>query len=1369
MNLMETRSRLMALSLLLFSLPLLASGTQPIRLEGGSFDPLTARPAFAASLRMEGAAVPQDYGIVQFHQAQVNVARQALAARGIEFLGPVPEGAFIVRLTPAAREILKTHPAVRWVGEWEPSFKVQHRLWPESNQEIPEVRVVFFPGVSAEKQSRILAGLVPGAVRTSAIEDPATPRARFSLPRSIRTDFLRAAAADPAVYWIEPYAEPKLHNMDSSGPVQGGQAGDAARTIFAKGITGTGQIVAVGDSGCDSDQCFFRNLNGVTAVTDGADTLPPAPGPSFPTRKVFGYWIQPGATAYDNDLACRSGGSRTGFHGTHTSGTVVGDNLANPSSPSSPGIDVGDGMAPNAQLLFQDIGNDTTGCLTGLGDIAGMFQQAVNGGARIHSDSWGGSTEGEYTGDDRVVDRFLFDDERMAIFFSAGNDGAVKSTGSPANAKNGIAVGALLHGDSLSVASYSSRGPTADGRIKPDVMAPGSGIISAAGNTSHTDLGCNTKSLSGTSMACPTAAGAAALLRQYFADGFYPSGTRNAADRREISGPMVKAVLLNGSLPIEDFGNPDFGWGRVFLDNNLYFTGDARALRVFELSNTQGLKTGETRTYTVTVGAGQEFRATLVWMDPEGTLGAAKALVNDLDLVVVAKGVGTARYKGNVFAGGISTEGGTADRLNTVEQVRLASPVAGTYEITVVAESVPGSGRAYTDRQGYALVVSYAACKSNVTEAPAGLSAASRPDMGTILSFAPAPGSASTQIYRADGACPGSSASFQFIGSSTTGTFEDPRAQGGLTYSYLVRGADGCGEGPASSCVTITPAGRCDLLPEFSGIVSATANSPSCAVTLTWSPGNAVCQQGGGILRYNIYRDTRPDFTPGTANLRAYVLGGTTFVDQGPEVRAGTTYYYMVRAEDGNTSSTGPLGGNEDLNRKILFATPLGSAGTVGTFTDDGGDTRATLAPEYPWHISNEQANTGVYSYKCGIPGTTYPANTCASLTTPPLRIQSGATVSYAVSYNLEYQWDGVVVEASPDGGATWEGLPPLIPTGYPGKLSDTGNPPVNACRYPETQSAFTGPPNNDRLVPWSTYQSPLPSSYDGKDVLIRWRFSSDPGYEVDGFFLDDIAISGVRVPSSCQASGGGQNNQLLLSQGRIRVTVDWESQYSGEKGKAFSLPQVDQFGYFYFFDANNPEVFVKVLDFGNNKVQAFVGGLTDFGYRVTFTSVATGQQMIFVKPAGELFGFADGRILTFGPSQAASLTLPESWFGKAPAQDRALGVMEPAADPQEIVLSRGRITITVDWRNQYSGQTGRAFVIPQKDEFAYFYFFDRNNPEVFVKVLDFGSGSALLFVTGLTDFEYTVTFKNGKGDTTVFKKDAGALTGYANSQGIPF
>ena len=1082
---------------------------------GAVFDPTLQEPDF--SLVGLPPGVDGAYGIVQFLAGRLE-AKEALAARGVQFVGYLPDNAFQVRLNDEARALLTGHPDVRFLGPYKVGYKVHPRLWPGSGESVSELTVQVFPGVPLQLIEAALAARSPEARRLQ-ISDTESRNLRYAVATGRRDHFVAEAAQVSGVALIEPYYRPVLNNNDALAPIQSNVASTIVAndcttcSIFNHDITGAGQIAAVADSGNDSDMCFQRYDANPSSITDAQTPVPPSTGVIDPTHKIIAYYVQPGATAYDSNATC-PGGSPISFHGTHTSSTVVGDNFASLSTPSFPGVNVGDGMAPNAKLVFQDVGNDTTGCLSGLNDPYNMYLQALNAGARVHSNSYGSPSGGAYTSDDSTADRFLFDHEDMAIFFSAGNAGpGANSIGSPGNSKNAVTVGALGHGNSTTVAGFSSRGPTDDGRRKPDIMAPGSSTVSAAGDASHTSNNCGTKALSGTSMSCPTTAGGAALLREYFEDGYYPTGTANAVDALSAHGPLVKAALLNGTLPLPAggaFGGPDYGWGRVFLDNNLAFSGDARDLRVWNVPNSDGLQTGGSSTYQVTVGAGQEFRASLVWFDPEASPGAATTLVNNLNLTV---NDGTSTYLGNVFsAAGVSQTGGTPDVVNNVEQVRLTAPLAATYTITIGAPTVPGNGRAYTNRQGYALVVSGAGCATAVASAPTGLAPANHPPMGVDLSWTSAPGSTATQVYRAPGNCSAPARDFQYVGASSGTTFTDTRAQGGLTYAYKVRGADGCGEGPASGCVSITPTGICDLVPSFGGLTSAAGGFPdgqTCRVRLGWTPGSSNCPGGPNVL-YDIYRSTTPNFTPAAGNLLATVSGVSSYDDNDPSVVTNTTYYYVVRAEDSTAAGSGPNGGNQEPNNVQFFATAVGPPGSPGTFSDGAGDGQAYGSPESPWRITSAQAHTGTFSYHPGL-DTSYPTGVCAALTTPPLSLGGSAVLSYWARYNAEDQFDGTVVEISTNGGASWSDLPPTTPAGYPSALGQPGN----ACGYAAGHGAFSGPVGNPGLTPWTQYQTNL-AAFAGQNVLVRWRFTSDGGVEFQGFYLDDVQITNVNLPGTC-------------------------------------------------------------------------------------------------------------------------------------------------------------------------------------------------------------------------------------------------------------
>lgn len=1098
-----------------------AGNPELLVLSAGIFDPLVEQ------LRAPDAALPVrssgPYAVVQFEDGR-RPSPDALRALGAEVVEYVPNNAYLVRLSSDGETALRASADVRFVGAWQPAWKVAPDLSRSGADAAPLIVDVF--GFRGEPQAKF-ESLVRGSVRSAKVaggeEIGGMPHVWLKIGAGKLADVVREAAAVDEVSWLARFELPHLHNRDAIGPIQSNQASSnpptaAQASIWTKGLTGANQIVALADSGLDRNQEFFINLNKgsgvVNAVTNAVNTTPPALGATNPNNKIYGYWVEDGASPYDDNNDC--GGGPTSFHGTHTSGTVVGDS-GTTATPTAANWNTGDGMAPNAQLLFQDIGNDTSGCLSGVGGTP-MWTQAAKAGAFISSNSYGSSFSGAYTSSDLEVDESTWLNEGLMIVVSAGNDGpGGTSIGHPAHAKNGMTVGALGHGNSISAASFSSRGPTSDGRRKPDIQAPGSGTISALGddNDSLPNGGAATQSLSGTSMSAPTVAGGAALMRQYFYDGYYPTGTKTAADVRNPTGSEMKAVLLNGtSFAPASTPNNTMGWGRIWLDNNLYFASDAndlRDLRSFAIENANGLATGDVATYQVQVNTGQEFRATLVWADPPALLAAGASLVNNLDLEVQE---GTNVYKGNVLPSSgstsVSTTGGTADVLNNVEQVRFTAPVAGTYTIRVKGTNVPGNGVRYTTRQGYALAVSSAQCASTVAATPAAPTLTPGAS-GVQVSVGSVADATSYQVYRATGTCATIDArDVQLIGTSATPSFLDTHAQGGVSYAYRIRGADTCGEGPISGCTDTISTAACTLLPEFDSrtLVATNAASATCGVTLDWSDATSVCP--GTTVRYNVYRSTDPFFVPSASNRIASNVSGSSYADG--DVASLTTYYYAVKAEDTTSGNPGPNGGNETPEVYRAKSTPTGAGSTPGTFSD-GADSPSFLLTGNVWSVTNDRAFAGTLSYRnAGDGAGTYRADTCASIETPTIQLQAGSPVlSYQARFNLEVNFDGVVTEISTDGGTTWNDLPPT--GGYPSSFSQTGSPPINACGFAASRQAYSGSSANA-----FTARSSSLSAFAGQAVKIRWRFSSDPGAEEEGFYLDAVQVTNASAPPACNA-----------------------------------------------------------------------------------------------------------------------------------------------------------------------------------------------------------------------------------------------------------
>ncbi len=629
---------------------------------------------------------------------------RALAAAAQRIYTYLPYDTYLVKL-PAAHRSRKAMSALgaSWIGPYRPRYKIS--------------RAAAAAGTSADALEIVIVHVFPdadldrviGSLRELRVERIAGTgkggffsRIRLLLTPAEIARYRAEVARIPDVFWIDVEPRRVLLNDTTVWVGQSGLDGGGLTPIFDRGIFGTGQIVGVLDTGIDPDMCYFRDAvlglppwnacNGGTVI-------------SLDQRKVM-------AVDFLWDTECSGGIGATEWdthdHGTHVAGTVAGDDLANPLTH-----DPGDGMAPGARLVIQDGGLEADDCadLPGIGcpvvDLKPIFQQAYSQGARIHTNSWGDQEnspiQNNYTTASQDADEFMWNHKDCLLFFAAGNSGPGSgSVSSPSTAKSVVSVGATQRGTNADyMASFSSCGPTDDGRIKPEVTIPGYGILSANNDGNATSENCGTRSMSGTSMATPAAAGLAALIRQYYAGGWYPTGAATAADGFGPSAALLRASLVSSAR--EMAGSTSIpsdcqGWGRVLLDDVLYFAGDAR--RLWILDDTSGFalgSAGESRDFFCMVGSSAEpLKVTLAWTDFPSTPAAGPHLNNDLDLILSGPD-GT--FLGNVFALGTSTAGGGADRVNTLEQVLVPEPSPGVVTVTVRSFNVPDGP------QPFALVV----------------------------------------------------------------------------------------------------------------------------------------------------------------------------------------------------------------------------------------------------------------------------------------------------------------------------------------------------------------------------------------------------------------------------------------------------------------------------------------------------------------------------------------------------------------------------------------------------------------------------------------------------------------------------------------
>jgi subtilisin family serine protease len=559
----------------------------------------------------------------------------------------------------------------------------------------------------------------------------ATDRLKVSnVSRGLLFDVVRTIALHAEVTWIEDqpeyvYSNRFAHAVQQSGgtaaTLEDGTSATAGDTpLWDAGLHGEGEVVGVGDSGLDHMSCYFYDAAQPLTISNNNNN-------DNPTHRKVVQYVPYASNGEDED----------GGHGTHVAGSVAAKGT---------GVcrDIQDaGMAYEAKIAFFDIGQPNAQSLNVPPSLRQQFfPPSYDAGARIHTNSWGANTN-RYTLNSRDVDAYSFDNQDYLVLVAAGNSGGqgTGSVGAPATAKSCMSIGASQSttesmtligagGDDPAVAQqhqvvadFSSLGPTADGRRGITLLAPGRFIISANSDANPTAGHTGLTVKAGTSMATPVTAGYAALVRQYFRSGYYPLGSADASRGFVPRGSLIEAMMVNSAMHMtgtfagiaqngaRTTGRSQFnqeqrpsivqGFGRFQLNRALRLqssTGNWLSLAVGAVGDTASqVETGETKTFDVlgvdpTDGSGNNIalKVTLVWHDPASQTGAAKNLVNDLDLVVTNPSGQTilpqAEGDDSPSAQGAPT---SKDSLNTVEQVVIANPTAGTYTISVIGTSIP--------------------------------------------------------------------------------------------------------------------------------------------------------------------------------------------------------------------------------------------------------------------------------------------------------------------------------------------------------------------------------------------------------------------------------------------------------------------------------------------------------------------------------------------------------------------------------------------------------------------------------------------------------------------------------------------------------
>lgn len=686
-----------------------ANAGSVLKLNAGNIDTNKIFNNYASTWGMDTQAT--EY-IVQFKKAITQQDKAKLKGQ-FEVFGYLPDDALVVRGTYASLLSFKnSHPEVQAIVKYSPTYKVSTHFSAASifNRDmlqsvlvktfkasdvkaIADKMMALNPQVSLQViAGRNLVALVPrgSVMQVAAITGvehvqptPEFESFHFAMDKGLVADAEGAAAGD--------YSD--LSGFETGTRVM---KLDAA---WAMGYTGRGQIVSMADTGLDSGNVNTIHQDFVGGVLTG-----------YP----FGLWSK----SWEDPMG----------HGTHVAGSVMGRGTA------SKGLLKG--AAYEASMVAEGMWSPMLKNLSVPSKLADLFAKAYADGARIHTNSWGAAKNfGVYDNFAVQVDEWLYANPDMLILFAAGNSGVDKdkdgridanSMSSPGTAKNVLTVGASennvstggiqapiskfraakdewpaepIYSDYISnnengLGMFSSRGPTTDGRIKPDIVAPGTNILSVksqvkdasdlwgAYNTDYAWSG-------GTSMATPLTAGAAAIARQVLIEKL---GIQNP------SAALMKATMIHTAVDMYpgQFGeggaargqellthrpNSDEGYGRVDVSNiaNL-------GQQTHFIDNRQGVAQGAEVSYDFVLSSGGSLYANLVWTDAPGSPNAGQALVNDLDLILTMP-------DGQVLS--------MNDHINNLEMIEKTNLPPGTYKLTVKGQKVP---QGKDGVQSYALV-----------------------------------------------------------------------------------------------------------------------------------------------------------------------------------------------------------------------------------------------------------------------------------------------------------------------------------------------------------------------------------------------------------------------------------------------------------------------------------------------------------------------------------------------------------------------------------------------------------------------------------------------------------------------------------------
>jgi hypothetical protein len=966
--------------------------------------------------------------------------------------------------------------------------------------------------------------------------DDWTPQLDYEIARfNLSLEQIRQLIDLPDVFWVGEYFAPSLNDEVQTQIVRGNF------NASQSGPLQPGYLPWLESLGFPQDPAAYPILDITDSGIGDRTTMT-----GDPTLHLFGDSANASRMAYNQ--ACTLNNGVVDGHGHLNANIALGYDLReNASTPGArfPGeYQRGLGVNPFGRLGGTRVfapGFDLAACG---GTYAGVIQASYDAGARISSNSWGCAScavqydisSQAYDVGTRDADPGMAGNQELITVFSAGNSGpGSRSVGSPGNGKNMITVGASENprpldedgtwtdgcqvdaggaDNAMDMIFFSSRGPAAGGRVKPDMVAPGTHVTGTQANPSEGNGICDGSrpfgnqtyaASSGTSHAAPAVSGVASLSWWWMASG-QGSLEFDEGSPSTPSPALMKAWLIahptyltgkgaNDNLPsnAQGYGMPNladmFSDTPTFLSNQSHVFGNS----------------GEVWTAQVQpVDPGRPVRIVLAWTDAPGAVGTSPQ-VNNLDLEVESAGV---LLRGNAFEGAWSVTGGIPDALNNVEAVYLAPGSSGPLTITVRAFNIAGDGipgNADPTDQDFALVCNNCARQPTFTLAvsppsrsicTASASSVSYTiDTQSILGFnTPAslsvlgnPAGTSSGFSVTPLNVPGSSSlSMGNLAAAASGTYTlaiSAQAASTLRSRYA-----------QLQLVATLPLTPVAVLPVDN------ASNVSRHPLLNWSQIS-----DAGEYRIELARD--PAFTDVVYTTTTTATTHTVV----SELDYATRYYWRVIAIN-------PCG--DSLPAQVVSFTttpppgecPTGATPAVVYATDfENGLGNWTHSGDHDsWAMSTARSHSAGHSMlakdlaydsdqRLVSPAMALP------LASPPLTLQFWT--HQTIEDRIGGCYDGAFLEISSDGGSSWNQVPSskLLIGPYKGPISSSFNNPARG------KQAWCGDPQD-----WSRAVVDL-DDHAGENVQFRFRMATDAstGRVPDGLYLDDVMVQSCASPTN--------------------------------------------------------------------------------------------------------------------------------------------------------------------------------------------------------------------------------------------------------------